>query len=262
MALLRRLSADQKRSVSHWSMELVVVVAGVLIALWLQELVERRRAVSDMQAAEEAIHDEVRSALTSLIWRDAISQCHLDRANLLKAALTGDRDDWPGLDDNAIVVLKPGPGRYSAPTVFPSVYQRPRDTFSTSAWNSALATGALAPMDRQKFKQLVGIYDLIQVVRDNQELEDRAATKLSALAFPMRLTPETRVELIQALYDIDRSRFSFSAFGVSPLAEGMKAMGWDDKTEVDKWIVDDAADDKRNHIVWKPCVRRPKNPFG
>jgi len=262
MTLLRRLSADQKRSLGHWAMELIVVIAGVLIALWLQELVERRRAVADLHAAEDAIHDEVRSALTSLIWREAISQCHLDRAKLLKSALTDARDDWPGLDDNALVVLKPGLGRYSAPTVFPSVYQRPRDTFSTSAWNSALTTSALAPMDHQRFGQLVAIYDIIQVVRENQELEDHAATKLSALAFPMRLTPQIRVELIQALYDIDRSRFSFSAFGAAPLAQEMKTLGWDDKAAVDRWIVEDAADDRRNHIVWKPCVRQPKNPFG
>jgi len=81
-------------------------------------------------------------------------------------------------------------------------------------------------------------------------------------AFAMRLTPQIRVELIQALYDIDRSRFSFSAFGAAPLAQEMKTLGWDDKAAVDRWIVEDAADDRRNHIVWKPCVRQPKNPFG
>ena len=33
MALLRRLSPDQRRSLRHWGMEFVVVVAGVVVAL-------------------------------------------------------------------------------------------------------------------------------------------------------------------------------------------------------------------------------------
>jgi hypothetical protein len=260
MALLRQLNADQKRSGLHWAMELVIVVAGVLIAMWLQQWVEQRRAIATMHSAEDAIHDEVRQALESLIWREAISQCHFDRASRLKAGLTGPDDRWPGLDENTLVARKPG-GRYAAPTVVPSVYQRPVDSLTDSAWNSALGTGALAPMDRDRFGKLVAVYDQIQFLRQNRELEDRAATRLSALAFPMRFTPETRMALTEALYDIDRARFTFSAFGASVLADQMRGLGWNDKSEVDKWMVDDAADDRKNGIVWLPCVAKPKNPF-
>ena len=261
MPLLRRLTGEQKRTVAHWAMELVVVVAGVLIALWLQQWVEQRRAIGDMRAAENAIHDEVRGALTSLIWREAISQCHFNRASLLKAGLTGKSDQWPGLDENALVTVKPGPGRYSAPTIFPSVYQRPVDTFTMSAWNSALATGALAPMDRKRFGQLIAVYDQIQLLIKIREIEDRAAEELSVLAFPTRLTPEIRTELLQGLYEIDRTRFAFAAYGPMILADQMRQLGWNDKVEVDRWIDDDAADDRKNGIVWRSCVAKPKNPF-
>jgi hypothetical protein len=65
MALLRRLTSDEKRTVGHWVMELLVVVTGVLIALWLQEWSQRRQALQNMNTAEDAIHDEVsRSELT------------------------------------------------------------------------------------------------------------------------------------------------------------------------------------------------------
>jgi len=40
MALLRKLTSDERRTIGHWAMELVVVVAGVLIALWLQAWAE------------------------------------------------------------------------------------------------------------------------------------------------------------------------------------------------------------------------------
>jgi len=260
MSLLQRLNDGQRRSILHWAMELVVVIAGVLIALWLQQWAEQRRAVATMHTAEDAVHDEVREALTSLIWRQAISQCHLDRANRLKAGLTGSSEQWPGIDENALTAKSPG-GRFAAPLVVPSVYNRPVDVFTDSAWTSALATGALASMDRKRFGKLVAIYDQIHLLQRTRELEDHAATNITALAFPLRLTPEVRTELIQALYDLDRTRFIFSVWGPSVFAEQMRALGWNDKAEVDRWIREDAADDRKNGLVWRPCVAQPKNPF-
>jgi hypothetical protein len=260
MALLRKLTANEKRTIGHWGMELVVVIAGVLIALGLQEWAQRKQALQNMNTAEDAIHDEVRAALTSLVWREAISKCHLERANLIKQGLTGASDRWPGLDESALTAQNPG-GRFSAPLVIPSTYTRPADNFTTSAWTSALATGALAPMDRKRFGRLVAIYDHLQLLIRTREIEDRAAAKLSVLAFPMELTPEIRMELTSALYDIDRARFTFAAFGPQILADEMRGMGWSDKAEVNRWMIEDEADDRKNGLIWRPCVAAPRNPF-
>src|SRR5688572_10290688 len=103
MALLRRLTSEHRRTIGHWAMELAVVIAGVLIALWVQEWADRRRAVQDMGAAEEAIHAEVRTVLTQLIWREVISKCHMERAEKLKNMLLAGGSEWPGLTENALL---------------------------------------------------------------------------------------------------------------------------------------------------------------
>jgi hypothetical protein len=95
----------------------------------------------------------------------------------------------------------------------------------------------------------------------NREIEDRAAAKLSVLAFPTQLTPEIRTDLLSALYDVDRVRFTFSAFGAPILAREMRDLGWNDKAEIERWIIEDAADDRKNGLVWRPCVAAPRNPF-
>src|SRR4029078_1419859 len=185
MALLGKLTSDERRTIGHWAMELVVVVAGVLIALWLQAWAEHRRAIQDMIVAEDAIHDEVRAALTTLIWREAISQCHVERAQLLKAMLLNGSSRWPGITKNALIDnLNEASG---VQTVVPGVYQRPYDILSSAAWNSALTTGALAPMDRKRFDKLVALYSQMEYLNANREREDRAAAKLSALGAPHRL---------------------------------------------------------------------------
>ena len=258
MALLRKLSGDERRSIRHWAMEFVVVVAGVLLALWLQEWVQSRQSVQNMQAAEDAIHDEVRASLTSLIWREAISRCHRDRAELLKSKLLSGEEQWPGITEN--VLLAPQ-SAWKTGTVVPGIYQRPNDTFTTSAWDSALATGALMGMDRRRFSRLVALYDQIRFLSDMRLREDEAATKLAPLVFPIKLTPEVKAEMLQALYNLDRTRFMFAFVGPSDFARSMRELGWNDKSQVDQWIRDDAAETRRRGVVWRPCVAPPRNPF-
>ena len=63
MIAMRRLGKNEVKSLRHWGMELVVVVAGVLIALGLQQWADRRGRLAEMASAEEAIHREVRATL-------------------------------------------------------------------------------------------------------------------------------------------------------------------------------------------------------
>lgn len=258
MALLRKLNEDEKRNVRHWAMEFVVVVAGVLLALWLQEWVESRQSLENMRAAEDAVHDEVRASLTSLIWREAISKCHRDRAELLKSKLLSDVEQWPGIREN--VLLAPQ-SAWKMGTVVPGIYQRPNDTFTTSAWDSALATGALMRMDRRRFSRLVALYDQIHFLNDMRLREDEAASKLAPLVFPIKLTPEVKAEMLQALYNLDRTRFMFAFIGPSDFALSMRELGWNDKSQVDQWIRDDAAENRRRGVEWRPCVAPARNPF-
>lgn len=260
MALLRKLTGDERRTIAHWAMEFVVVVAGVLIALWLQQWAEHRRAVQGMIAAENAIHDEVRAALTTLIWREAISRCHIERAQLLKSMLLDGSSRWPGITENALIPDDLGKA-VGVQTVMPGVYQRPNDILSTAAWNSALTTGALAPMDRKRFDKLVALYGQIEFLRGNQEREDRAAATLSALSVPQELTPDTRTRMLQALYELDTSRFMFNFRGADVFAAAMKDLGWNDRTEIDRWIAEDQALDRKNNFHWRRCVQPHRNPF-
>jgi hypothetical protein len=211
-----------------------------------------------MHAAEDAIRDEVTETLMSLIWRQAISRCHRERAELLKSQLLTGDSQWAGLHENAIV-LEMGklPG-----SVAPSVYQRPVDTFTNSAWTSALATGALAPMDRKRFAQLITLYDEIDLLRRTRDIEDDAASRLSPLGNPLVLTPDIRAEMLRGLYDIDRTRFVFSFQG-SPAEFGslMRPLGWDDAAEIDRRIAQSKRDIAAREIKFRPCVAEQNNPF-
>jgi hypothetical protein len=243
----------------HWFMELVIVVAGVLIALWLQQWGEQRRANRDMQAAEASIHDEVREALQSLLWRQAISKCHVERAMLLKDMLLKPGSHWPGVSENALLATSIGEAA-GVQSVVQGVYTRPYDPFTQAAWNSALTTGALAPMDRKRFGELVALYGQIAFLAANRDREDRAASTLSSLTFPQELTPETKTRMLQALYEVDSSRFMM-AYSLPDFVASMRQLGWDDKAAIDRFIREEEDAVRREGANWRPCVAQERNPF-
>lgn len=256
MLMMGRFTEDQKKSLRHWGLEVLVVVSGVLLALWLQGWWERRQASADLRAAEDAIRDEIREALQEVMWRGAISKCHVDRQKLLKSMLLKNAENWPGLQENALAVRSNVP-----PTVIPSIYSRPGDNYTTDAWTSALATGALAPMNRERFRDLVSIYNRIESLKRARDEETDAVSKMSSLAFPIRLTPELRAQMLESVYRVDRARFLFAIASPVELAADMRKLGWDDTERVDRWIREDIADTRANGFVFRPCVAEVTNPF-
>lgn len=256
MLVIRRLTEGEKRSVRHWAMEFVVVVAGVLLALWLQDWWERRRARSELAAAEEAIHDEVLTALKALNWRRAISKCHTERLALVKSMLLNDDDHWPGIKADALTIRSRVPE-----SVFPGIFSRPVDSLTTAAWSSALTSGALAPMDRDRLAKLVRIYDQIEAWRHARDDENEAVAVLAPLSFPITLTPELRAQFLDSLYRLDRARFAFAFPSAPELAAAMRELGWDDTEQMDRAIREDVAETNSLGFVWRSCVAKPQNPF-
>ena len=100
-------------------------------------------------------------------------------------------------------------------------------------------------MDRDRFARLVAIYEQVEILRRARDDETDAVSKMSALAFPMRLTPELRTQMIESVYRVDRSRFTFAFIGAADLADDMRELGWDDTAAIDRRIREDAAHQMR-----------------
>ena len=75
MALLRRLSADQWRSIRHWSMEFVVVAFGVLAALAAQEFAQALHWKNEVRQTREALDAELAHDMAAFEYRAAQRPC-------------------------------------------------------------------------------------------------------------------------------------------------------------------------------------------
>jgi hypothetical protein len=255
--MLRRLNDNQRRTLAHWVMEFVVVVFGVLIALWLQERVSKSNDEERMRAAEAAIHSELDDNLMILIAHTAVDQCLADRIHEIEGQIRQQARTRP-IVGHALTerrtLKKPG----SADIMYTFFDLRVQD----SAWTSAQASGTLAQMDRKKFNKLAEIYGEYRMVDDALTKDIESGNALQVLGYGTDLTPDLRARLVGAMTQASHDR-QFLTNSVSPayVASQMRELGWDDKAAIDSRIADFTKTMHGFGVYLRPCAKPFTNPF-
>ena len=93
---MRKLGTDRRRSLVNWAVDFIIVVAGVLLALWLAELAEERREARVRAETLERVDEVIRRTVAMGISRIATAGCYRDRLAELDRALQSSSDDWKG----------------------------------------------------------------------------------------------------------------------------------------------------------------------
>jgi hypothetical protein len=252
------LSRERGESVRHWAMELVVVVVGVLLALWAQEWAQNQSETKRTEAALVSIRAEARENLSLLMFKRSIDRCLIEREILLRDALLAPRDEWTPIKANALVngqidILRDVP--------MLGVFARQGDPMQTYAYRSAMTTGALSTLDSKRLEALSQLYANFDQINSEEEKGDKSIRSLAALSHPIRLTSDLRARLLGELYSADRSRFAIRYALNNDLSEIMKRIGWYDEAWFDDRIARDEQEQERNGIDWRPCKQKVVNPF-
>ena len=259
--MLRKLSGEQRRTIAHWAMEFVVVVVGVLLALWLQERVTKTNDQQRMRAAEAAIRSELDDNLMILIAHTAVDRCLSDRLREVEDRIRSEAHAAPILGHPLMLpradkdAKKTGKG---ADIVYLFFDIRVQDT----AWNSAMASGALSGMDRKRFNALGAIYSEYRMIDSALVADIDTASTLQVLAYGTDMTPELRAQLISAMNLASRNR-QFLSYSTTPsyVAGQMRDVGWNDKVEIDLRINEFIKSMHGFGFYLRPCAKSFVNPF-
>lgn len=251
---MRRISEEQRRTIGHWTMEFVVVLVGVLLALWLQEKASAGAKDRDAKAAESAIRDELDDNLMILVAQHVVERCQADRLAEIESKLkqTG---TVPPIAGNTFMEPRDSARRNS-------VYEFFALDVSDTAWQSALANGSLASIPGERFRKLANIYAEFASAQHRLEQNSDAAKSLQVLSYGTDLTPELRAQLLRAFTIASGNRAYFSeALPAKQVAGEMRALGWDDTARIDARIRQFHDGMKSYGFVLKPCANAFANPF-
>ena len=252
--MLRKLSEGQRRTIAHWSMEFIVVVVGVLLALWLQQLVTTANKRRDANAAEGAIRDELDGNLLILVLQDAVADCQRERLEEIEGRLESGAPTAPILSNSFITV--------SQPPKHPAIYASFNLNVSDTSWRSAIANGLASAMEPERYGSIADLYATFDAVRTALTKDDDAANALQVLSYPVPLTPDLRGSLIKA-YATAHANHGFLTRGLTAhtIAKQMRALGWDDEKHLDALIAGVKRDMSGFGFQFKPCAKPLVNPF-
>ena len=252
--MLRKLSEGQRRTIAHWAMEFVVVVTGVLLALWLQEQVTQANKRADAAAAEAAIRDELDNNLMILVTQNVVADCRRERLEEIERRL---EDDAP-----ADAILSPWGVTAAQIPKHPTVYGFFALDVSDTAWRGAIANGSVSAMKPERFRSIGDIYSSFDQVRQALASDRDAGTTLQILSYQSTLTPELRGQLTKS-YFIARSNLGLLTEGVSAraVAKQMRSLGWNDRERLDELISKARGDMNSFGFKLKPCAKPFVNPF-
>lgn len=195
MIRLRPLRPREARNLRHWAMEFVVVVLGVLIALWAAEWAEGRRESQQMRIAEQAVRDEIVYNITAIeVWA-AHYECTEETAAYYLDRLRKDGRNWEGFTRGS---LREDPARtetYRQPFAI-TLYE-----LRSSAWDSAQANGWLARFDPERRERYEDLYFLFEEVTEQIGYFLEATRAMRPYADADRLEPAARRALVGYVID-------------------------------------------------------------
>ncbi len=252
--MLRKLKEGQRRTIAHWAMEFVVVVAGVLLALWLQQKVTDADKRSNAVAAQGAIRDELDNNLMILVAHDAVADCRRERLEEIERRL--ENDGTTGAILSPVFMTAPHMPKH------PTVYGFFALDVSDTAWRGAIANGSVGAMKLERFTAIADIYSNFDQVQRALATDREAGSTLQILSYQSNLTPELHGELTKA-YSIARSNLGIltDGFAASTIAGQMRSLGWNDKERIDALIGKAKRDMSSFGFKLKPCGKEFVNPF-
>ena len=203
--------------------EYAIIVVGVLTALAAEQAVEWLHWRHLAQSAEANLDANLKTDLLNAAVRVAVHPCTQMRIAELADRLRRPDPSWRGAP-LAFPANLPGLGGNTHDTdlVMPEVIHSPRRYWSQAAWDSALASGVLNHMPRDRVDAYALSYAQVNVLIAFQVDERRFAPDLEGLAYDHPLSSRERLEAFRALAAMDRLAQATETSAVLLLREGRR----------------------------------------
>lgn len=193
--MLRFFTARRRRQAGEWLVELLIVVFGVLIALYAQQWASERQSRKAAVDAEARIREEIYANVVNSVERIVLHQCLRDRLGEIARRLNAGTNDWRQFaydyTDNDLFLVH-------------RIYRTPSRGWSDDAYRAALANGALDSVSPERRAMWSSIYGSFAKSQDLNLQEHERTTGLNSLWLNGAVLPGERRELLQMVARLDR----------------------------------------------------------
>ena len=167
--------------------EVGIIVVGVLIALGAEQAVESLRWAAKARAANSELHHQIALAWVFGEEREARHECADTYLVELANKIASSPAQW-----------RPVPANYCGQT-FSRVYTPPNRPWPTEVWRSVETEGTVSHLGGSYPREASFLFDFIKSMGDENGAETNEAAALNALAYPIMLTADSRIEFIKSI---------------------------------------------------------------
>lgn len=201
------------------AVDFLVVVGGVGIALWAESAIRAQSVEADIAVLEKTLAQERLAIYLNAAERLSLSQCRVQRMAELTDALIKSDGNWPGMPLE-------GPQSGALNTHIPLAWSEPIKRYPVYTWDAALTQGLVASMEQDRVAILSAFFAAVQALAEFQSASNELAMRVHSLSLKMELSPETRVDFLRMLSELDHNSAiaEIAAEQVKALAE---AAGFD-----------------------------------
>ena len=194
--LLRRVLEHVKQQ--NWfavTLDFVIVVIGVGVALAAGEWMNARAAKADLKRAEITMHSELYSNYLNALERLAVRDCIADQIHQIGERLEAMDEPWVPLDPNPI-------GGTMAGTLG-TVLRAPYRGWPSIAWTAASESGLLIHMEPERRDALSEIFFISETLGAHENSIFQKQAELKALMIATELSAADRLRYFDSLAEID-----------------------------------------------------------
>ncbi len=178
--------------------EVGIIVLGVLIALTAESLLEDLRWHRQVEQATDAFKAELAAAALAAYERQIVQQCLMQRLKAIADKLNEPGEQWTGMPEHFS-----GAQKYYN-NVLPVVYRAPFRPIVSDAWQNAIDNGTINHLSAKRAGALESAYEVVRGFVARQNDEGLAETRLAPLATNRMLDANARIQMVQAVGDLDR----------------------------------------------------------
>ncbi len=178
--------------------EVGIIVIGVLIALAFEAVVEDWHWHRQVRQSDAGFQDELGNASFFAYERIIIQPCLTGRLRAIAAQLDTPGAKWRGMPEH----FNGASTFYS--NVLPVVYRPPTRIPVIDSWTNALANGTVNHISVQRAGTIAEAYGEVRAFLDDERAEAIAEAKLGPLGTDRMLSPESRLQMLQVVTDLDR----------------------------------------------------------
>lgn len=204
----------QKRALRHWALEFVVVVVGVLLALWAAEWAENQRAKAEAEQAVDAMARELQTISGGMYFILQGWECQQEQIERLYSALMDTKGPW---EPQSLVVKEVDTDR-SERSSLPVYFDDSPLIRHSSARENAEALGALQNLPYERATSIAFLYSIADTAYDANHKRYEISRALTALSLKEPPTPAERRQLLSTLGEINEQhelvlRYAYGMLG-------------------------------------------------